>query len=167
MKKNILLLAIFLVPAFSVFSQQIKGHYAIKNVQTGMLLRVMDAHSENGTPLVAYGPENWKCMTWEFNTTGSNVYQLQNLLTGKTFEPSEKPDAGVTLVEEPIGNSTSYQQYEFIKDRDNKYLIRLRGTNLYLAPQDKKGSTNSAIILAARTNSPEQLWEIYSQNPTM
>ncbi len=167
MKKNILLLTGFLVLAASAFSQQIKGHYAIKNVQTGMLLRVMDAHSENGTPLVAYGPENWKCMTWEFKTTGANVYQLQNLLTAKTFEPSAKPDAGVTLVEEPIGNSTSYQQYEFIKDKGNNYLIRLRGTNLYLAPVDKKGSTNSAIILAARSNSPEQLWEIYTQEPTM
>lgn len=47
------------------FSQDIKGNYAIKNVKTGMLLRVKDAASKNGTPLVAYNPQNWKCMTWD------------------------------------------------------------------------------------------------------
>ena len=157
------------VLAFSIvaFSQQIRGHYAIKNVQTGMLLRVKDARSENGTPLVAYSPENWKCMTWEFNTTGANVYQLQNLLTGKTFQPSAMPDAGVGLVEEPMQGSTAYQQYEFIKDKGESYLIRLKGTNWYMTPEDKNGSTNSRIVLASRSNGPEQLWNIYAQEPTM
>ena len=36
------------------FAQVIKGTYAIKNVQTGMLLRIKDADKKDGTPLVAY-----------------------------------------------------------------------------------------------------------------
>src|ERR1700712_2665688 len=166
MKITFFLLAGLLLQAFGAFSQNIKGHYAIKNVKTGMLLRVRDAHSENGTPLVAYNAENWKCMTWEFNTTGVHVYQLQNLLTGKTFQPSSTASAGVPLVEESMGNGSSAQQYEFIKDKDDSYLIRLKGTNWYVTPEDKNGSTNSAIILAAKTDTPDQLWQIYKQDPT-
>jgi len=167
MKKSVLFLFGLLVFSLAGISQNIKGHYAIKNVKTGMLLRVKDAHSENGTPLVAYGPENWKCMTWEFNTTGVHVYQLQNLLTGKTFQPSTSPAAGVPLVEEAIGNGSATQQYEFIKDKEDGYLIRLKGTNWYVTPEDKKGSSNSAIVLAAKTDTPDQLWRIYQQEPTM
>ncbi len=167
MKKNLFLLSGLLLMAAGAFSQNIKGHYAIKNVKTGMLLRVKDAHSENGTPLVAYNAENWKCMTWEFNTTGVHIYQLQNLLTGKTFQPASAPSAGVPLVEESIGNGSSAQQYEFIKDQDDVYLIRLKGTNWYVTPEDKKGSSNSAIILSAKTGTSEQLWQIYKQDPTM
>ncbi|WP_449437400.1 hypothetical protein [Pedobacter steynii] len=60
-----LLAALLLISLFSYtsYSQEIKGTYAIKNVKTGMLLRVKDASGKNGTPLVAYAPQNWKCMT--------------------------------------------------------------------------------------------------------
>jgi hypothetical protein len=88
MKKSLQLLIVFMLPSLLAFSQVIKGNYAIKNVQTGMLLRVKDAASTNGTPLVMYYPENWKCMTWSFKNIGANTYQLQNLLTNKTFQPA-------------------------------------------------------------------------------
>jgi len=149
------------------FGQVIKGTYAIKNVQTGMLLRVKDAESENGTPLVAYYPENWKCMTWDFKNTGENSYQLQNLLTHKTFQPVSAAKADAAFEEQPLTEGAANQQYEFITVKKDTYLIRLKGSDLYVTPADKKGRVNSAIILAARRNSPEQLWLIYEQSPTM
>jgi hypothetical protein len=58
------------------FSQVIKGTYAIKNVETGMLLRIKDANKKDGTPLVAYSPVNWKCMTWDFiHVEGQSYYR--------------------------------------------------------------------------------------------
>lgn len=148
-------------------AQQIKGTYAIKNEQTGMLLRVKDAHSENGTPLVAYYPENWKCMTWDFQHIEGNVYKLKNLFTGKTFQPVTEANAGVALEEQPLSADNATQQYEFEPIDKDTFLIKLKGTDLYLTPSDKKGSVNSKIILAKKTNTKDQYWDIYQQSPTM
>lgn len=165
--KKLVLLAAFALSAAFVFAQDIKGNYAIKNVQTGMLLRVKDANSKNGTPLVAYYPENWKCMTWNFKKTGAGTYQLQNLLTNKTFQPVGAIAPLVAFDEQPLIPGDDKQQYEFIPVKKDMYLIRLKGTGLYITPADGKGSANSAIILAAKRNTPDQLWSIYEQAPTM
>ncbi|MFP5079763.1 RICIN domain-containing protein [Pedobacter sp. JCM 36344] len=149
------------------YSQDIKGTYAIKNVKTGMLLRIKDANGKNGTPLVAYGPQNWKCMTWDFQSMGDNTYQLKNLFTKKTFQPLGEAKETVALEEQPLLVDAVNQQYEFIKVKKDTYLIRLKATELYLTPADADGSTNSAIVLAKKKNSSEQQWIIYLQNPTI
>lgn len=166
MKKALLSLALFLSAAF-VFAQDIKGNYAIKNVKTGMLLRIKDANSKNGTPIVAYYPENWKCMTWNFKKTGDNTYQLQNLFSNKTLQPITTAAANVAFEEQPLATEADNQQYEFIAVKKDTYMIKLKGTELYVTPADAKGSVNSAIILAAKRSTPEQLWNIYEQAPTM
>lgn len=165
--KKLLLLAVFVLSAAFTFAQDIKGNYAIKNVQTGMLLRVKDANSKNGTPLVAYYPENWKCMTWNFKKTDTNTYQLQNLLTNKTFQPSGAVALNTAFDEQPLVAGDAKQQYQFIRVKKDTYMIKVKGTELYLTPADGKGSVNSAIILAAKSNTPNQLWSIYEQAPTM
>jgi len=163
-----LLILLFLVNISGLgFSQDIKGNYAIKNVPTGMLLRVKDAGSKNGTPLVAYYPENWKCMTWNFKNTGENTYQLQNLLTNKTFQPSAPSGADVPFEEQPLIAGAPNQQYEFIQVKKDTYLIKLKGTDWYITPADPKGGVNSAIVLAKKRNSADQHWNIYHQAPTM
>jgi hypothetical protein len=166
MKKLICLLG-FVACCFAVSAQQIKGTYAIKNEQTGMLLRVKDARSENGTPLVAYNPENWKCMTWDFQHVEGNTYKLKNLFTSKTFQPVAEANPGVALEEQPLNADNANQQYEFEPIDQDTFMIKLKGTDLYLTPSDKKGSVNSKIILAKKTNTKDQYWDIYQQSPTM
>ncbi|SCW70471.1 RICIN domain-containing protein [Mucilaginibacter sp. NFR10] len=166
MKKFAWLLC-FLLPGLAVSAQQIKGSYAIKNEQTGMLLRVKDAHSENGTPLVAYYPENWKCMTWSFKHVAGNTYQLQNLLTNKTFQPKGDADVNVALEEQSLNTNSANQQYEFEAIGHDTFMIKLKGTDLYITPSDKKGAVNSKIVLAKKTNTKDQYWNIYEQSPTM
>lgn len=151
----------------TVNSQEIKGTYAIKNVKTGMLLRVKDANGKNGTPLVAYDPQNWKCMTWDFLSTGENTYQLKNLFTKKTFQPLGDAKEAVVLEEQPLLAEAANQHYEFIKVKKDVYLIKLKATDLYLTPSDPEGSTNSSIILARKNDTTLQQWSIYQQNPTM
>jgi hypothetical protein len=165
--KKVLLVITFACCALFASAQDIKGNYAIKNVQTGMLLRVKDAHSKNGTPLVAYYPENWKCMTWNFKKTDANTYQLQNLLTNKTFQPIALASANVAFDEQPLVPGDTKQQYEFIPIKKDTYLIKLKGTDLYVTPADPKGEVNSAIILVAKKGTPDQQWFIYEQAPTM
>ncbi|GGB24551.1 RICIN domain-containing protein [Mucilaginibacter rubeus] len=166
MKKFVWLLC-FLLPCLAVSAQQIKGSYAIKNEKTGMLLRVKDAHSENGTPLVAYYPENWKCMTWNFKHVAGNTYELQNLLTNKTFQPKGDADVNVALEEQPLNTNSAIQQYEFEAIGHDTFMIKLKGTDLYITPSDKKGVVNSQIVLAKKTNTKDQYWNIYEQSPTM
>lgn len=153
--------------AFNAQSQEIKGTYAIKNVKTGMLLRVKDASTKNGTPLVAYDPQNWKCMTWDFQPTGENTYQLKNLFTKKTFQPIGEAKETAAMEEQPLVADAANQQYEFVKVKKDIYLIRLKATELYLTPADPEGSANSAIVLARKKDTPLQQWNIYLQNPTM
>lgn len=108
-----------------LFAQVIQGTYAIKNVQTGMLLRIKDADSRNGTPLVAYSPVNWKCVTWDFKHIEGETYQLRNLFTNKTFQPKNNLlSEGALLEEQPLMIPQLIQQYEFIPVEKNIYLIR-------------------------------------------
>lgn len=153
--------------ALVTYGQEIKGTYAIKNVKTGMLLRVKDASDRNGTPLVAYNPQNWKCVTWEFQSKGENTYQLRNLYTNKTFQPLGQAKDAVVMEEQPLVIDATNQQYEFIKVKKDTYLIRLKSTELYLTPADSEGSINSPILLANKKDTLLQQWSIYPQNPTM
>lgn len=161
MKKILLIAAILFALLSAIQAQNIQGNYAIKNVKTGMLLRVKDAGNANGTPLVAYYPENWKCMTWNFKNTGNETYQLQNLLTGKTFQPGAAAGENVAFDEQPLKDGAGNQQYEFIKVKQDTYKIRLKGTELYVTPSDDKGKVNSAIVLNRENNQSDQLWYIY------
>jgi hypothetical protein len=153
---------------FKGLAQNIKGTYAIKNVSTGMLLRVMDANKKNETPIVAYSPTNWKCMTWDFNQVEGHTYLLRNLFTGKTFQPQKgEATEGISLEQQPFDNSKTYQQWEFISAPDNTYMIKLKGSDLFITPSDKSGTVNSKIILAKKRADKTQYWSIYEQHPEM
>ena len=161
------LLLLLLLPA-GLFAQVIQGTYAIKNEQTGMLLRIKDANSKNGTPLVAYSPVNWKCMTWDFKQVEGNTYQLKNLFTNKTFQPKDGTAAdGVVLEQQPLVNAQSNQQYEFIPVQKNIYLIKAKGAELYVTPVDRNGTSGTGITLAKKDGSKLQQWTIYEQKPKM
>jgi Ricin-type beta-trefoil lectin domain-like len=104
-------------------------------------------------------------MTWDFKQTGDSTYQLRNLFSGKTFQPQSAAAACVAMEEQPLLAGNAQQQYEFIAAGKNSYLIRLKGTELYITPADDKGTVNGAIVLAAKSNSKLQQWTIYEQHP--
>lgn len=148
------------------FCQSIKGTFAIKNIKTGIFLRIKDANKTNGTPLVAYSPVNWKCATWDFNHVEGQNYQLKNLFTGKTFQSDKSASAeGVLLQQQPFVSNKINQQYEFIPVKKDIYLIRLRNTDLYVTPADIDGTVNSPIILAKKNGTNLQQWTLQEQKP--
>jgi len=167
MKKFIGYFICMMMLLFSAKAQIIKGTYAIKNVQTGMVLRIKDANSKDGTPIVAYSPVNWKCVTWDFKHVEGQTYQLKNLFSGKTLQSVQgKSIEGSALEEQPLA-AGDIQQYEFIPVGKDIYLIQLKGTGLYITPSDKNGTMNSSIILAKKDGTILQQWQIYEQHPTM
>src|SRR6476619_6466957 len=134
MKSIIVLLTciVFCIPDASKAQEIITGTYASKNVQTGMVLRIKDANSKDGTPIVAYSPVNWKCVTWDFKHVEGQTYQLKNLFSGKTLQPVQANSTeGNALEEQPLAG-TDIQQYEFIPAGKDAYFIRLKGTGLYI-----------------------------------
>ena len=168
MKKTSLVLCCLLLLSLMGAAQVIEGTFAIKNVETGMLLRIKDANGANGTSLVAYSPVNWKCVTWDFKHVDGQTYQLRNLFTNKTFQSKSGVVAeGVLLEQQPLVMAQANQQYDFIAVEKNVYLIRATGTELYVTPVDKNGATDTGIMLAAKNGSKLQQWIIYLQKPTM
>lgn len=170
MKRKLVLMCVvllFIGVQNTVFAQTIKGTYAIKNAETGMLLRIKDANTQNGTPLVSYHPQDWKCMTWDFVHVDGNTYQLKNLFSEKTFQPKNEAAENSKLEEQPLIANQANQLFEFLPAEKNLYLIKLKGTELYVTPSDEKGTVNSPIVLAKKKTGKLQLWTIYEQKPTM
>lgn len=169
MKIKFVCIAIFFQTLIGVVSaQSIQGTFAIKNTETGKLLRIKDANRNDLTPLVLYSPVNWKCMTWDFQPVSGEIYHLKNLFTGKTFTTAGQPAGeGTELKQLPIDSGDKMQHWEFIDQGDQTYLIRLAETELYLTPSDPNGATNSPVVLSKKSGSKLQLWTIYEQHPTM
>jgi hypothetical protein len=71
------------------------------------------------------------------------------------------------MEQQPLVNAQTNQQYEFIPVEKNIYLIKAKGTELYLTPVDKNGATDTGIMLAKKSNIKLQHWTIYEQEPTM
>lgn len=152
--------------AANCFCQDISGTYAIKNAETGIFIRIKDANSKNGTPIVAYSPVNWKCVTWDFKKQDEG-YQLVNLFSKKTMQPPADAQEGTALVEQPLKAGEASQKYEFIPVKENSCLIRLSGTEFYLTPSDDKGDINNPIVLKRKLNTRLQYWTLQEQHPVM
>src|SRR4051794_38095650 len=65
-----------------------QSHQIASAADEGVLLRPRDASNKEGTPIVIYPRENWRCMTWKFEPAGSDV-RLVNYFTHKTFYPDQ------------------------------------------------------------------------------
>jgi hypothetical protein len=136
--------------------------YAIQNVETGKNIRVYNAENIDNTKIILYSHNNWECMTWQLIELENNTFLLKNLYTQKTFEPSSVPKSGAGLWQKTLGGSR-LQYWEFIKQLNDTYLIRLKDTELYLTVCSDEN--NSPIILMPLQNSDKQLWRLVRQNP--
>ncbi len=175
MKITILILSILLIVLFvpAVFfgpwiyfsflmKRQHTNTYAIQNVGVNKDIRVFNVGVKDKTKVILYSHNHWECLTWQFIQLEENTYLLKNLATQKTFEPASVPKEGVALWQKSLGGS-KLQYWEFIKQNDDKYLIRLKDTELYLTATSQHD--NSPIILLHKQNSEMQLWRLIKQNP--
>ena len=138
--------------------------YAIQNVKTGKDIRVHNASINDEAKIILYSHHSWECMTWQFIQLEGDTYLLKNLYTQKTFRPSLSPASGVDLWQQPLGGD-SLQYWEFLKQADEKYLIRLKDTELYITVTSD--SNNSPIVLMPLQNTTEQQWVLIRQSPIM
>src|SRR4051812_11964945 len=78
------LLAAVLAGQAGSVSQPVES-FQIRSQKFGQLLRPEDANNADGTRLVLYPAQMWKCMTWKRLPAGPSTFALQNHLTSKTF----------------------------------------------------------------------------------
>ena len=151
MKATLITLLILIVLSAIIFAPRIykdvkkkrnyANTYAIQNVGTGKDIRVHNAGNDEGTKIILYN---------------------HNLYTQKTFEPSATPVPGVNLWQQTLGGS-HFQYWEFIKQPNETYLIRLKDSELYLTITSDEN--NSDIILMPKQDSDNQRWKLIRQNP--
>lgn len=136
--------------------------YAIQNVSSGLCVRPFNAGYKSRNNIISYPHKDWECITWEMIALGENTFLLKNLFTEKTFQPKSEPKEGVELWQQSMGG-TQLQYWEFLKQSDETYLIRLKGTDLYLTTSSEK--ENSPIVLMTKQETPTQLWKLVRQTP--
>jgi len=146
--------------------------YQIRNVKYLDLLRPREANSADGTPIVLYPAQPWKCMTWRLQPTGESTFQLKNLFTSKTFTAQgETNAAGRSVAQVPLpkdaGASCSWQ---FVKLADGHYKIAEPISGRVLTAVKNLGASEASIVVAPWQDRSEQKWvleEIAPKDLTM
>lgn len=136
--------------------------YQIENVATGKVIRPYNAQIEDDIEVIQYVPKNWECTTWQMIEIDKDTYLLKDLYTQKSFQPLENPRDGAKLFQKPIGGN-NLQHWEFIKNKDNTYLIRLKGYDLYIT--SRSDQLNQPLILQKKNNLQNQNWKLTTQQP--
>lgn len=136
--------------------------YAIQNIGTGNCIRPYNAGIDNQTKIISYTHKNWECITWELIGIDSNTFLLKNLYSQKTFQPSSRPESGVGLWQQSMGG-TPLQYWEFLKQANDIYLIRLKETELYLTVNAQ--DNNTPVVLMPKQETHNQQWKLIRQNP--
>ncbi|MDL2327279.1 hypothetical protein LJC64_01265 [Ruminococcaceae bacterium OttesenSCG-928-A11] len=138
--------------------------FAIQNIETGMNLRPYNAGIADDVKIIQYPHNEWECLTWQMIRMEDESYLLKNLYTHKTFQPVTAPGEGIALHQRTL-EANQYQYWEFIKQADETYAIRLKKTDLYLttANDDK----DSAIILMPPNDLDNQKWRLIEQHPVI
>lgn len=136
--------------------------FAIQNVENGKDIRVYNAENADETKIILYNHNNWECLTWQLIELEENTFLLKNLYTQKSFQPASVPQSGVNLWQQTLGGSP-LQYWEFLKQSDEIYLIRLKNTELYITATSDEN--NSELILMPIQNSDSQKWRLIRQNP--
>ena len=143
------------------------GSFQIRNQKYGDLLRPEEANSADGTRIVLYPAQTWKCLTWRFHAKGESLFQLQNHFTSKTFAAgagADKASAAVTQV--PFSKKPEERPtWQFTKLADGSYKITDAKSGKALTAV--KGETGSGvrIVVQAWEESAAQKWELTEIDP--
>ena len=136
---------------------EVKGSYQIRNVEFGDLLRPRGANSEDGTPIVLYPRQDWKCLTWKCEPSLEKGYRLINHFTLKTFIPDpEAKGATLPLIQVSNGEKTKTESWQFFEIEKGVYRIVHVGTGKVLTAVEG----GRKVVLAADEGRDSQRWQL-------
>jgi hypothetical protein len=143
------------------------GSFQIRNQKYGNLLRPEEANSADGTRIVLYPAQPWKCMTWKLQGSGDAGFQLQNHFTGKTFVAeagTDKAEAAVTQV--PFSKKPEERPtWQFLKLTDGTYKITDTKSGKALTAVNEEGGSGARIVTGAWRDEADQKWELTEIDP--
>ena len=146
--------------------------YQIRNVKYGELLRPRDANNAEGTPIVLYPAQPWKCMTWQLkprNDSDATTFRVKNLFTSKTFHAVPDPDTNapqqrVAQFRFPI-DGTPAPAWRFVRQDDGSYEIAdVQSGHAVTAVKDDDVS-EARIVTAIWSNQESQKWRLEKIDP--
>lgn len=138
--------------------------YQIRNEKFGDLLRPRDANNANGTPIVLYPAEPWKCMTWKLHPAGEGEFCLQNHFTSKTFIVQTNSDSKVVVQTGWSREAGERPQWRFTQLTGNVYQITEPKSGEALTAVEGKGGL-IRIVIAPWQDKPEQKWKLEKIDP--
>lgn len=143
------------------------GSFQIRNQKYGDLLRPEEANSADGTRIVLYPAQTWKCLTWKFHGNGESRFQLQNHFTGKTFAAesgADRAQAAVTQV--PYSKKPEERPtWQFTRLTDGSYKITDAKSGRALTAAKEETGSGERIVVQAWQESDAQKWELIEIDP--
>lgn len=164
MKTLIILIAAVCATTLSSFCAEtnsglVAGSYQIRNCKFDKLLRPENANNADGTRIVLYSAEPWKCMTWKLRPADDSTFQLQNHFTSKTFE-TRTNDTKLALVQVPFDRDpTRRPTWNILKLSNGFYRMTDTRTGQVLT------GSKDAVILTPWDEKQEQQWDFIPTDP--
>jgi hypothetical protein len=161
--KKIMILTAAICAAFISFGADTPvatRSYQIRNCKFGELLRPENANNADGTQIVLYPAQPWKCMTWKLLPAGDSAFQLQNHFTHKTFEGGTNGTQSA-VVQIPFARETEKRPSWKLEKLPNGFY---RITDV-TSGQSLTAASKDMVILAPRNETPEQRWELIETDP--
>ena len=138
--------------------------FQVRNKKFGELLRPEDASNANGTRIVLYPPQPWKCMTWKFYPAGDSVFQLQNHFTSETFSATAAAQAPQPVLQSPFSKqATECPAWRVTKLADGTYKIADTKTSLALTAA--KEGDGLRVVTRVWQEEDAQKWELLPIDP--
>ena len=145
----------------------LSGSFQIRNQKCGDLLRPEEANSADGTRIVLYPAQPWKCMTWKLHANGDSRFQLQNHFTGKTFAAEAGADkAEATVTQVPFSKKPEERPtWQLVKLTDGSYKITDTKSGKALTAVQEEAGSGVKIVARAWREGADQKWELIEIDP--
>ncbi len=140
--------------------------YQIRNKKFGELLRPEDANSADGTPIVLYPAEHWKCMTWRFHPAGESSVRIQNHFTAKTFAAKAGAGTQPPVSQVPFAkNPQDGPAWQLTRLSDGSYKITDPKSGKALTAAKRDSGSRVRIVIEAWRDGEDQKWDLIEIDP--
>lgn len=170
-----LVVASFVLPVFAAESGDVSGattpasgkSYQIRNKKFGELLRPQEANGADGTPIVLYPAQPWKCMTWKLAAASESQFMLQNHFTSKTFAAAPgEAQSGAAVIQVPLAKKQEQRPvWQFTKLDDGSFKIVDSKTGKALTAEKSASDSGVRILLQPWNDKDTQKWQLTETDP--
>ena len=141
------------------------GTYQLRNQKYKDLLRPRDANSAEGTRIVLYSAQPWKCMTWNLQPAGAGAFRMQNLFTSKTISADSKENQAQQPVIQVRLDKEAGPAWQFTKLEDGSYKITESKSGKALTAVKAGDDGEAKITIEPWRDQAEQKWELQKIDP--